>query len=174
MLLYVVEATDKFLVCLLQRIVRIQLIQAGSINHREQEIAQFLFRVLFVVALQFNLQFCQLLTHLSPYILAILPVETHMARLVLNAVSLDERRQRSRHTSQHRLVATLLFLLNLLPVVEHLLHILHLGKFSLLLIFSVRQRTRILRTNLRGMIHMWMAEYQFINQMVANICYIKL
>ena len=46
--------------------------------------------------------------------------------------------------------------------------------FALLFLLAIGQRTRILGTYLRRMVHIRMAEYQFINQMVTNIRYIKL
>ena len=42
MIFYIVETADKLLVCLLQRIVRIELVETGCIDDGEEEIAEFL------------------------------------------------------------------------------------------------------------------------------------
>ena len=75
-----------------------------------------------------------------------------MARLVLYAIRLDERWQRAGHSRQHRLVAVLLALFDLLPVVQHLF--LGVG-----LLFAIDVR---------------MAEYQLVCQRITYVGHVKL
>ena len=57
MRLDIIEPVDKLTISLLESIIRIELIQAGSIDNTEQEITKFLCRMLFVVLFKFNLKF---------------------------------------------------------------------------------------------------------------------
>ena len=124
MLLDVVETADELLVRQLERIVGVQLVQAGCVDDGEQEVAELLGGTLAVLTLQLSLQLVEFLAHLCPDILLVLPVEAHVAGLVLDTICLDERRQRLRHPRQDGLVAVLLLQLNLFPALQHGLGIL--------------------------------------------------
>ena len=82
----------------------------------------------------------------------VLPVETHVAGLVLHAISLDERGQCCRDAREYGLVAVFFLQLNLFPAFQYGFGILG-HRFS---------------------IDVWMTEYQLVAQLVADICYIKL
>lgn len=69
MIFHIIEATDKLLVRLFEGIVRIEFIETGSIDDREEEISQFLGRLFLVFPSQFHLEFLQFFLHLIPYIL---------------------------------------------------------------------------------------------------------
>ena len=103
--------------------------------------------MLHVVLLQLGTEFVNLLVDLVPDILALLPVETHIACLVLNAVGLDERRQGLGHTGEHGLVAVLLLLLDLFP----------------------KQTDLASRLRLCLAIDMGVAEDEFVAQFVADV-----
>ena len=93
MLFDIVETTDKLLIRHLQRIVGIELIQSGGIDDSKKKITQLLLGLLLVFLAQLGLELIQLFTNLTPDVLLVFPIETHVAGLVLNAVGLDERRQ---------------------------------------------------------------------------------
>ena len=166
MILNIVETPDEFLVCIFKGIVRIQLIESGGIDYREQKIAEFLRGAFFIVLLQFSLQFTQLFTHLSPDIPTVFPVEAHIPGLFLDAIGLDNRWQRFRNTTQHTLVAVFLAHLDLLPVFQHLL------RRKLLSISSLRQMRMLQALSLA--IHMRMTEYQLIGLLVADVSNVKI
>ena len=115
MIFYIVETSDKLLVGFLQRIIRIELIETGCIDHREEEIAELLGRVFLIALGKFSLEFFQFFVYLVPYILLLLPVEAHVSCLVLNAICLDKGWEGIWHTAQNALVTIFLLLLDLLP-----------------------------------------------------------
>ena len=61
MIFYIVETADKLLVGFLQRIIWIELIETGSIDHGEEEIAELLGRVFLIALGKFCLELCQFL-----------------------------------------------------------------------------------------------------------------
>ena len=93
MLFDIVETADELRVGALQGVVGVELVEPGGIDYREEEVAQLVGAFLLVLALQLSLQLGQLLMHLVPHIFFLLPVEAHVAGLVLYAVGLDERGQ---------------------------------------------------------------------------------
>lgn len=94
-MLHIIEAPDELAVRTLQGVVRIDMIKPSGIDDTEKEIAELIGGFLLVLLGQFCLQFAELFPHLVPYVLFLFPIEADIARLVLNAVSLDERRQAS-------------------------------------------------------------------------------
>ena len=76
-------------------------------------------RSLVITAFEFLLQFSQFLAHLVPDVGRFLPVEAHVARLVLHAIRLDDGWQRVGHSREHTLVAIALPLLHLFPGLLH-------------------------------------------------------
>ena len=114
------EAALELGVGLLQGRVGIEMIQAGRIDDRKDEIAQFGFLALFRAVLQFGAEFAEFLGHLVPDILFLFPVEAHSAGLVLHPVGLDQGRESVRNAGKHGLVAVLFLALELLPVLDHL------------------------------------------------------
>ena len=102
-----------------QRIIGVDVIETSRVDEAEQEVAKLCRLLLRVVLLpQFCLQFAKLFAHLVPDVLLLLPVETDGSGFVLNTIGLDERRQRLGNAAEHRLVAVLFLLLNLLPRVD--------------------------------------------------------
>ena len=93
MIFNIIESTYKLLVCQLQGIIGIDFIKTGCVDDTEQEIAKFFFRLFLVTLPQFLLQFRHFLTHFFPHITTVFPIESHVARLVLNAVCLYQCRQ---------------------------------------------------------------------------------
>ena len=96
------------------------MIKTCCVDNGEQEVAQFACRFFLVFTLQLGLQFIEFLTHFCPHVLLVLPIEAHIARLVLYAVCLDKRRQGIGHTRKNALVTVFLAQFNLLPVLKHL------------------------------------------------------
>ena len=136
----------------LQSRVGIEFIQACCIYHREDEVAEFLRAALLVLALEFHLQFLEFLVHLRPHVVTMFPVETHVAHLVLYAISLYKAGQSLGHTREHRLVAVLLLEFYLFPTLQHIL-------FRLGFLVAIDMR---------------MAEDEFVSLLVANVGNVKL
>ena len=91
---------------------------------------------------------------------ALVPVEAHVASLVLNAISLDERGKGRGHTAEDAAVAFALALLDFLPLLAHLVGRLdRLG--SGLHLFAL------------GREYVGMAEDEFVAEFIAHICDVK-
>ena len=120
MLLHIIEAPDELAVRTLQGVVRIDMIKPSGIDDTEKEIAELIGGFLLVLPGQFCLQFAELFPHLVPYVLFLFPIEADITRLVLNTVSLDERRQSFRHAAQHALVTVFLLQFDLFPILAYL------------------------------------------------------
>ena len=104
-------------------IVWLDLVETGSIDEAEQEVAKFGFHLLFVHVVDLCLELVDLFLDLLPHILALLPVEASVASLILDSVGLDQSRQARRNAAEDRLVAVFLFLLHYLPELRHLVSI---------------------------------------------------
>ena len=87
---YIVEAVDELLVGLFQRIVRIDFVEAGSIDEAEHDIAEFSFSLFFIHVGDFSLEFLDFFFYLIPHLLAFLPVKSYITGLVLDTIGLDE------------------------------------------------------------------------------------
>ena len=120
LLLDVVKAGDELAVGALQGIVGTHAVEASRIDEREEQVTELLLTIHIAVASQLGFNLAELLTHLVPDVLALLPVKAHVGGLLLNALGLDERRQAARHPAEHHLVTTLLAHLDQFPVLEHL------------------------------------------------------
>ena len=88
---YIVEAVDELLVGLFQRIVRIDFVEAGSVDEAEHDIAEFSFSFFLIHVVDFCLELPDFFFYLIPHLFAFFPVESYIACLVLDAVGLDER-----------------------------------------------------------------------------------
>ena len=173
MLLDVVEAADELGVGLFECRVGIYLVETCCVDEREEEVAELLRRAFLVLTAQFCLQLVEFLAHLSPHIAFVLPVEAHIAHLVLHAIRLDKRRQSVGHTGKHTLVAVLLLQLQLLPLLRHLLRCLRRVLQMLVSLLAVRQRFRVGRTNLRGMVHVRMTIDELVDELIAHVGNVK-
>ena len=93
MLFQIVETAGEFLVCAFQGIVRIDLIKAGCVDQTEEQVSELCFHLICIHLVDFSLQFGKLFVHLIPDLVALFPVETHVAGFVLDAVSFDYGRK---------------------------------------------------------------------------------
>ena len=163
MFLKIGEPAAELCASFLQSGIRIQFVKPPGIYQSKNHIPKFilcpilrsiprLVRFRSINGTEFPLEFAFLLLYLRPDILLLLPIKAHTASLVLDAVSLNHRRKRLRHSAEHPLVPVLLLGLEHLPVLHHILSRRHLsaGKY-------VR-----------------MAIYQLITQVVNDIGNIKL
>ena len=100
----------------LQRLVRIDVLEARIIHESKQHIAK-LIRSAFRVNVHLGLKFCEFLLHLVPDLTSVLPIKTNAPNLVLNAVGFDQARQPFRHAFQNGFFPFLE--LQLLPVGLH-------------------------------------------------------
>ena len=87
---YIVESVDELLVGAFQCIVRIDFVEAGSIDEAEHDIAEFGFSLFFIHVGDFSLEFLDFFFYLIPHLLAFLPVKSYIAGLVLDTIGLDE------------------------------------------------------------------------------------
>lgn len=86
MLLYIIETTDKLVVCLVKSGIGIEVIQAAGVYYAEQEVSELGLRPLGVFTSQFGFQFFEFLAYFTPYIAFVFPIEAYVSCLVLNAV----------------------------------------------------------------------------------------
>ena len=93
------ETLDKLLICTLQRIFRIDTIEATSIDKREEQIANLALQLIAVISSQLCLYLGNLFVYLIPNILLLLPIEACGCRLFANSKGLNHRWQRTWHTT---------------------------------------------------------------------------
>ena len=96
------------------------MVEAGGVDHGEDEVAQFRFLALFRVTAEFGAEFAEFFGHFVPDVFFLFPVEAHGARLILHAVGFDERGEAARDAGEHGLVAVFFLTFELLPVLDHL------------------------------------------------------
>ena len=163
MFLKIGEPAAELCASLLQSGIRIQFVKPPGIYQSENHIPKFilcpilrsiprLVRFRSIDGPKFPLKFSFLLLDLLPDILLLLPVKAHTASLVLDAVGLNHRRKRLRHSAEHPLVPVLLLGLEHLPILHHILS----------------------RRNLSAGKYVRMAIYQLITQMVNHVGNVKL
>ena len=90
-LLDIVEAAYKLPVREFKGSVGVEMIESACVDHTEEEVAKLAKGILLIAFLQLHLQFAEFFPHLVPHVAGILPVEAHIARLVLYAVCFYQR-----------------------------------------------------------------------------------
>ena len=114
------EAADKLLVRTLQCHFGVDAVQSAHINQRKEQIAYLALGAILVATSHLDLNLCDLLLDLCPYILLLLPVEARRSSLLAHTESLDHSGQRAGYTAQDSALTLLLAQFQLLPVLHHL------------------------------------------------------
>ena len=115
-LLHRAEPADELLVRALQRRLGIDSVETAGIYQREEEVAEFALQPLLVPGQHLGVHLRDLLLHLRPYILALLPVEARGGRLLAHAEGLHHGGQRAGHAAQRTALAVLLAQLQRFPI----------------------------------------------------------